>query len=122
METGGFKDLMVWQKAMRLTKLTYEVVKKLPPEELYVLSSQMRRAAISIPSNISEGFDRNSPKEYHNFLSIARGSNAELQTQLYLCVELGFMGERDIKDALDLSFEVGRMLTGLMSSVERRFA
>lgn len=91
---SSFRDLKVWQKGMELAKEVFKQAKKLPREELYELSSQMRRAATSIPSNISEGHSRSSTREYLNFLSIARGSCAELQTQLLLSVEFGYLMEK----------------------------
>ena len=77
----SFQDLIIWQKAMDLVIEVYNLVKELPKEEQYALSDQMRRAAVSIPSNIAEGQSRNSTKEFIQFLSVAKGSNAELQTQ-----------------------------------------
>ena len=108
------EDLIVWQKGMDLVVLVYRIVKKLPKEELYSLSDQMRRAAVSIPSNIAEGQARNSKKEFVHFLSIAQGSRAEIQTQLLLCVRLGYLAEVEVKDALSLTQEVGRILTALI--------
>ena len=93
----SFKDLIVWQKAMDMTELLYRIVNKLPKEETYTLSDQMRRAAISIPSNIAEGFGRNSKKEYLHFLFIANGSICELETQLLLCVRIQYLTETEIK-------------------------
>ena len=84
MESKGYKQLIVWQKAMDLTVQIYRLVKLLPKEELYALSDQMRRAAVSIPSNIAEGQSRYSNKEFIQFLNIAKGSNAELFTQLLI--------------------------------------
>lgn len=81
---------------MDIAKGVYKIAKLLPKDELFVLSSQMRRAAISIPSNIAEGQARNSSKEFRNFLSVAKGSAAELETQLLLCVEIGYCKEEDI--------------------------
>ena len=92
----SYKDLIVWQRAMDIAKGVYKIAKLLPKDELFVLSSQMRRAAISIPSNIAEGQARNSSKEFRNFLSVAKGSAAELETQLLLCVEIGYCKEEDI--------------------------
>jgi len=111
------KDLVVWQKAMDLAKEVYLLVKKLPKEETYALSSQMRRAAISIPSNIAEGQARNSTKEFVQFLSIARGSKAELQTQLLLCVEIGYLSKQDTNPAMNLSEEISKMLASLMQKL-----
>ena len=82
---NGYKDLIVWQKSMDLVDEIYRLVKFLPKEETYALSDQMRRAAVSVPSNIAEGYERKSPKEFANFLSIARASRAELETQICIC-------------------------------------
>ena len=106
----NYRDLIVWQKSMDLVTKTYNLIKTLPKEELYALSSQMRRAAISIPSNIAEGYGRRSTKEYINFLHIARGSNAELQTQLLICVNLGYLQEKDITTVFKLSEEVSKII------------
>ena len=81
----SYKDLIVWQKSMDLVIEIYKLVKKLPKEETYSLSDQMRRAVVSIPSNIAEGYTRKSTNEYLNFLSIANGSRTELETQLLIC-------------------------------------
>ena len=86
--TNSYKELFVWQKAMDLVAEIYRIVKLLPKEETYGLSDQMRRAAVSIPSNIAEGQARNTTREFINYLYTARGSNAELQTQCLICVKL----------------------------------
>ena len=83
-EIKDFKDLVVWQRAMDLVAEVYQVVKKLPKEELYALSDQIRRAVISIPSNIAEGYGRNSSKEFSHFISIAKGSKSELEIISYI--------------------------------------
>ena len=105
-----YKDLIVWQKSMRVAKGIYALVKKLPKEETYALSDQMRRAAVSIPSNIAEGYGRISHKEYAHFLSIAKGSASELTTQLELCVMIGYLTNEDIHESLTLLDEIERML------------
>lgn len=112
-----YKDLIVWQKAMELVKETYILVEKLPKEELYALSSQMRRAAISIPSNIAEGYGRKSKTEYSRFLDIARGSLFELETQLHICIMLNFIEEKDAEIAFSISSEVGRILNSLIAKL-----
>ena len=89
MPIRNYKDLIVWQKAMDLSVEIYRLVKKLPKEELYCLSDQMRRSAISIPSNIAEGKSRTSQKEFSYFLSIAQGSRSELETQIQLGEKIG---------------------------------
>lgn len=107
---NGFKGLIVWQKAIELVKEVYYLVKFLPKEEIYALSDQMRRAAISIPSNIAEGYARKTTKEYLNFLSIAQGSNAELETQLIMCYELRLIEKGKVERAIDLVTEIRKML------------
>ena len=117
MKNSSYQGLLVWQKAMDLTAVIYKLVKKLPKEELYSLSDQMRRAAISIPSNIAEGQDRNTDKEFAHFLCIARGSRAELETQLLICVKVEYLTENEISEAMNLLSEVGKMLTSLIKKV-----
>ena len=102
---------------MELAKEIYRIARLLPKEEQYALSSQMRRAAVSIPSNIAEGQARNSKKEFISFLSIAKGSAAELQTQCILCKELGYAAPEEIQNALLLAEEVSRMLSSLSKSL-----
>jgi four helix bundle protein len=115
MTKATYRDLIVWQKAMDLTVEIYRLVKKLPKEEMFVLSAQMRRSAISIPSNIAEGQDRNTKKEFHHYLSIARGSRAELETQLLICFRVGYFADEEILKATDLLKEIGKMLSSLIS-------
>jgi four helix bundle protein len=91
-----YKDLLVWQKGMNLDKLVYKLTMRLPSEERYGLTSQMRRAAVSVPSNIAEGQGRRSTNEFLQFLSIAEDSLAELDTQLSLSVELGFTQQTEV--------------------------
>ena len=102
---------------MTLVFEVYRLINNLPKEELYSLSSQIRRSAVSVPSNIAEGQQRNSKKEFINFLSIAKGSNAELQTQLMICVGLNYLSEEEIDTAMQLSNEVGKMLNGLIGKL-----
>ena len=114
MAIQNYQELIVWQKAMELTQKIYIVTKKLPKEEIYSLTNQMRRAAVSIPSNIAEGQSRNSTKEFMQFLSIARGSKAELETQLLLCLKIGYLDDADISELMELSTEIGKMLNTLV--------
>ena len=93
-----------------MTESLYRIVKKLPKEETYALSDQMRRAAISIPSNIAEGFGRNSMKEYLQFLYIANGSVCELETQLMLCVRVNYLKENEIQPIMSLLSEIGKII------------
>jgi len=98
---------------MDLTIEIYKLVRSLPKEETYALSDQMRRAVVSIPSNIAEGQGRNSDKEFVNFLSIARGSLWELETQLEICVRLGYIDQSLTANATILATEISKMLNAL---------
>ena len=118
MEKSSYQGLLVWQKAMELTTVIYKLVKKLPKEELYSLSDQIRRAVVSIPSNIAEGQERNTNKEFIHFLTISRGSKAELETQLLICVKVGYLNETEIIEAMNLSIETGKMLTSLINRLK----
>ena len=113
----SYRDLGVWQKAILAAKMVYTLVKRLPREELFALSSQMRRAVISIASNIAAGQARNSTKEFLQFLSIAKGSKAELETQLILCVEIKYFSSDDIAPIMALLTEIGKMLNSLIASL-----
>ena len=108
-----YKDLIVWQRSMELAEEVYRLVKKLPKEELFALSDQIRRAVISIPSNIAEGYERNSTKEYIHFLSIDKGSKAELETQLLLCTKIHYLNNSDIEKSISLIQEIGKMINSL---------
>jgi four helix bundle protein len=107
----------VWQKAIKLVLLIYNITRRLPKEELYGLSSQMRRAAVSIPSNMAEGYGRRSSGEYKRFLNISMGSLFELETQLLLTRELGFIEEDSYAEASDVIEEVERMLRSLIEKL-----
>ena len=112
-----YKELMVWQKAMDLTTEVYRLTRKLPNEELYGLTNQLRRAVVSIPSNIAEGNARFSTKDYLRFLSMARGSKAEVETQLLLCVRLDYLAQEDIEASLSLLNEIERMLNSMITKL-----
>jgi four helix bundle protein len=108
-------DLLVWQEGMALARDVYSATADFPNHELYGLTSQLRRAAVSIPSNIAEGAGRTGPREFHKFLSIARGSLCELETQLLLANDLGYFTE--CSDLFDRIERVFGLLGGLMRSV-----
>ena len=112
------RDLVVWQKSMDLVVEVYKLVKLLPKEETYALSDQMRRAVVSIPSNIAEGFGRNSTREYIQFLSIARGSCFELETQLQVCVRIKYLPEENLKISFGFLDEITKMLNTLISKLK----
>ena len=112
-----YKEFIVWQRAMDLATEVYRLTKLLPKFETYGLADQMRRAAVSIPSNIAEGQGRNSAREFINFLGIARGSPNELETQLLLCVKLNYFKQEDITLALNFCIEVSKMLNALIKKI-----
>ena len=115
--TKSYQDLVVWKRSVELVMEAYQLVKHLPREETYALSNQIRRAAVSIPSNIAEGNGRTSIKDYSRFLSMARGSKYELDTQLFICVKLNYLTQEQISNAMRLSEEVGRMLNVLIAKL-----
>ena len=114
----SFRDLQVWQRAIQLSVAIYRLTKDFPREEVYGLTSQIRRAAVSVPSNIAEGHGRLGTGEHRQFLGISRGSNFELQTQLEVPRALGFGDSKLIDEAEDLSFEVGKMISGILNAIK----
>lgn len=116
----SYRDLLIWQKGIQLTVLIYQLSKTFPREEIYGLTSQMRRCAVSIPSNIAEGAGRLNTPEYKQFLGIARGSSFELQTQLVIAKELGFGDIEKIGLADGLCNEVGKMIFGAISALNEK--
>jgi four helix bundle protein len=116
-----FEDLKVWNKAMELTTLVYELVKSLPEDEKYGLSSQIKRCDISIPSNIAEGAGRNTDKEFLYFLSISLGSSYELMTQIYLIERLNFKVNIELtKQTIDLIKEIQSMNSKFQLTLKNR--
>jgi four helix bundle protein len=117
MKSSDVRDLKVWQKAMDLTVEIYSLVKLLPREEAYGLSDQMRRSAVSIPSNIAEGQGRDTMKEFVRFLSIARGSLRELSTQLEICERVNYLDVSQVSSAQKQIEEIDKMLNALSNSL-----
>ena len=115
MKVKSYEELMVWQKAMVLARSVYLLQRQLPKSEIYGLGDQIRRAVVSIPSNIAEGFGRASRSEFKHFLSIARGSLYEVKTQLQLAESLSYL-QIDI-EIFSLVDEVGKLLNGLSRSL-----
>jgi four helix bundle protein len=109
----NYKDLVVWQKGIALAKAIYQLTSRFPSEEKFGLVSQMRRAAVSIPSNIAEGQARHTTGEFIQFISHAEGSTAELETQLILSVELGFIMKKQSMNEFIFLDDIRRMLNGL---------
>ena len=118
--TQNYKDLLVWQKGIVLAKVIYRLTQSFPTEERFGLVSQMRRAAVSIPSNLAEGQTRHTTGEFVQFISHAEGSAAELDTQLILAVELGFSKKPAVIPVYELIDEIRRMLNALRRAISRR--
>ena len=117
MAVQNYRELIVWQKAMDLVELVYQATKAFPKEELYGLTNQVRRAAVSIPSNIAEGQARQSTAEFKNFLSIAQGSRAEVETQIMITQRLRYISQQQADQILALSEEIKRMTYSLTAKL-----
>ncbi len=117
MEVRSYRDLIAWQKGMALVVEIYKVTSQFPKEEMYGLVSQMRRAAVSIPSNIAEGQGRGSTGEFVLFLGHARGSLYEVETQILAAKTIGFIQNDKADELLGKTAEVGRVLNGLIASL-----
>lgn len=113
-----YKKLIAWQKAMDLTEEVYSVIKLLPQSEQFALCDQMRRSVVSVPSNIAEGYGRSTPKDIAHFLSIARASVYELETQLLICVRLKYVQEDYIENSLKLVEEASKLINALIYKVK----
>ena len=122
MAASSFRDLRVWRDAMSLTTNIYMLTAKFPKHELYGLSQQIRRAAVSVPSNIAEGKGRYSDRDFVRFLLVARGSLLELETQIIIAQELGYWPKGDVDRLLGMAETVGRALSGLINSLSQQAA
>ena len=115
------RDLIAWQKAMKLAEIVYQITRNFPKEEVYGLTSQIRRSVTSIPANIAEGQGRRSKKEFQQFLGHARGSLLELDTHMELALRFGYINSESYKNVLPLIQEVGRLVNGLLPLARRQF-
>src|SRR5262245_13206573 len=120
--SNSYRDLIVWQKAMNTVETVYKATEFFPKYELYTLVSQMRRAAISIPSNIAEGQGRNSPSEFSHFLGNARGSLVELETQILISERLRYLRPAQALHLLKQLEEVSKLLNGLLLAIRKKAA
>jgi len=120
METRRFRDLQVWQRSMLLARAVYRLTEAFPKSELFGLSNQIRRAAVSVPSNIAEGRGRLTDKGFAVFLGHARGSLFELQTQVELAGELGFANPDRAAEVIHEAGEISSMIHALLASIRRR--
>ena len=117
---GGHRDLVAWQKAMSLVTDIYRHTGNFPKHEIYGLASQLRRAAVSVPSNVAEGANRNSRREFHQFVGTARGSLAEVETQIEIARDLEYIPPPAAEDLLQRIAELGRILSGLRTSLSSK--
>ncbi len=120
MPVKDYRELIVWQKAMDLVELVYRTTAKFPKEETYCLTSQMRRAAISVPSNIAEGQARSTTRDFLHFLVIAYGSLKEVETQVLIAERLGYIRDRQCGDLVRSTTEVARLISGLANALRKR--
>ena len=116
-EMNRFKELLVWQKAVEMSISIYQITDNFPAKEVYGLTSQLRRSAVSIPSNLAEGAGRNKPREFVNFIGIALGSAFELETQLIIAQKVGLINEIDFSEIIKQLVEIQNMLYGLKKSL-----
>ncbi|MGC9523900.1 MAG: four helix bundle protein [Anaerolineae bacterium] len=120
MAVTHYRELIAWQKAMDLAVAVYKRTRSFPREEAYGLTAQLRRAAVSVPSNIAEGQGRHSTKEFIRFLGLAQGSLQEVETQIILAARLDYVTEAQETDLLDQCAEVARLLHGLTNALRRK--
>jgi len=120
MTVRNYRELIVWQKAMDLVKEIYQITSRFPREEVYGLTSQMRRAAVSVPSNIAEGQGRKSTKEFLHHLSIAHGSLREIETQILIAERLDYISNEQVEPLMQQAADVGRLLNALYNSLSSR--
>jgi four helix bundle protein len=113
-----FTDLIAWQEAHKLVLIIYGLTKKFPKDELFSLTNQMRRAVVSISSNIAEGFSRSSKLEKKQFYSIAKGSLTEIENQLIIARDIGYINQSDFNNAVSQTIVVGRLLTSLLKYLQ----
>ena len=115
-----FEDLIAWQKSRELTKKIYKITEQERFSKDFGLKNQIQRASVSVMSNIAEGFDRFRPNEFHQFLSIAKGSCAEVRSQLYIAFDIGYLKENEFYELKSKAEEVSKIINGLRSYIERQ--
>ena len=122
MAVQSYRDLIAWQKAMELVKLVYELTRKFPKEEMFGLTLQIRKAVVPVPSNIAEGQGRNSTRDFLRHLSISYGSLMETETQTLVAEMQAYINAEESREVMGKSAEVGRLVNGLVNSLERKLA
>jgi four helix bundle protein len=118
-EINSYRDLLVWQRAMDIAAACYEVTRDFPKSETYGMASQIRRASVSIPANIAEGYGRDSTGNFVTFLKVSQGSLKELETHLLLCARVELSDEETVRPLLQQCDELGRMLRAFIRSIQR---
>jgi four helix bundle protein len=121
MPAQRFEDLIAWQKARELTKLIYQSTRKTTFGNDYGLARQIQRAAVSVMSNIAEGFERGNEGDFHRFLSIAKASCGEVRSQLYVAVDVGYLSQTDFDSLMQRTYELSRVIGGLHNSVVAKY-
>ena len=120
-EISSYRELLIWQKGMQIAELTYSLAFDFPNDEIYSLTNQVKRSSVSVPSNIAEGFGRNSTLSYMNFIKISRGSLYELETQLILAKRLNFVANGALYDSIiNLITEEGKMINTLLNKLKSK--
>ena len=115
----SYKELLIWQKGIKIVVLVYKLTKDFPKDEIYALTSQLKRASVSVPSNIAEGFGRQTDKSFNHFLNIARGSLNEIETQLIIARELGFITDDNlITEIMSLIEEESKMINSFAKNLK----
>ena len=120
MAVNRFEDLIAWQKARVLTRQIYEITRKDSFARDFGLAGQIQRASVSIMSNLAEGFERGSPSDFHRFLVIAKASCAEVRSQLYIALDIGYIDDNEFKELMHLATETSKIIGGLRVSVDRK--
>jgi len=120
MPLKNYRGLIAWQKAMELVETVYRLTRRFPKEELYGMTTQIRKAAVSIPSNIAEGQGRRTTPDFLHFLSIANGSLKETETQVLIAQRLHYINEQETSEAVNLTTEVGKLIHGLINSLRNK--
>ncbi|MDD3645936.1 MAG: four helix bundle protein [Candidatus Gracilibacteria bacterium] len=116
---GGYKNLLVWRKSIELSSKIYKITTGFPKEEIYGITNQIRRCSVSIPSNIAEGYGRNGEGEYKQFLGISRGSSNELETQLIIANNIGYLDNDSLEEILKLLSEIQKILYTLINKTNK---
>lgn len=114
MKIQNFEDIQIWQKGIQLVEIVYKFTKKEGFKKDFRLKDQIQGSAISVPSNIAEGFERQTNKEFKQFLYITKGSTGELRTQLFIAMKLGYISNEEFTQASELCFEISRMISGFI--------